>query len=211
MGEPAIKNIIFDLGGVFLDVDYNKTKQAFIDLGIANFNDFYQQSYSDPLFARLEKGLIETDDFYNSFREITGSHLTNKQIATAWNAMMGSFRKCSVAILPGLKNRYNTYLLSNINDIHYRNFGQIFDREFGAGNFDDNFHKTYYSHLFHHRKPDAEAYEYVVRENGLVREATLFVDDTMKNIVAAADAGLRTLFLPKDTLVETLLMEYVAF
>jgi glucose-1-phosphatase len=211
MPDATIKNIIFDLGGVFIDVDYQKTKQAFVDFGIINFDDFYQQSFSNPLFAKLEKGLISPETFYDYFREATATQLTNLEIETAWNAMLGSFRKSSVAILPLLKQRYNIYLLSNTNAIHYKAFGEIYQQEFGNQNFDDHFHKAYYSHLYHERKPETIAYEVILAENNLQKEETLFVDDTMKNITGAQSAGLRTLFIEKDGLVEDALKALVVF
>ncbi|MES2773440.1 MAG: HAD family phosphatase [Bacteroidota bacterium] len=211
MAEPTIKNIIFDLGGVFLDVDYQKTKQAFVDLGIINFDDFYQQSFSNPLFAKLEKGLISPEIFYDYFREATGIPLSNQQIETAWNAMLGSFRKSSVAVLPILKQRYNTFLLSNTNAIHHKAFGEIHQREFGNTDFDDHFHKAYYSHLYHERKPETIAYEVILAENNLEKEETLFIDDTLKNINGALSAGIQVLFLENGALLEDVLKNAIPF
>ena len=210
MPDASIKNIIFDLGGVFMNVDYQKTKQAFVDLGIVYFDDLYQQSFSNPLFTKLEKGLISPETFYEQFREATATQLTNLEIETAWNAMLGGFRKSSIAILPLLKQRYNIYLLSNTNDIHYKAFCKIYQQEFGNHNFNDHFHKAYYSHLYHERKPEIEAYEVILTENNLQKEETLFVDDTIKNIAGAQAAGLKTLFINKDALVENVLKEVVA-
>ncbi len=207
MQHATIKNIIFDLGGVFLDVDYQKTKQAFVDLGIPNFDDFYQQSFSTPLFNLLEKGVISPETFYNHFREATGTLLTNLEIETAWNAMLGSFRKSSIAILPQLKQRYNIYLLSNTNAIHYKAFCEIYMQEYNNANFNEHFNKAYYSHLYHERKPDLAAYEVILAENNLLKQETLFVDDTMKNIEGASNAGLSVLFLEKTDLLEDVLKE----
>ena len=211
MADATIKNIIFDLGGVFVDVDYSKTRQAFIDLGIINFDDFYQQSFSNPLFAQLEKGLISPETFYNHFREATATGLSDEAIKTAWNAMLGSFRVNSLAILPTIKQQFKTYLLSNTNAIHYEAINDIYRHQFGSNHFDDHFHRAYYSHLYHQRKPDVIAYEVILAENNLKKEETLFVDDTMKNIAGAKAAGLQTLFIEKDGLVEDALRGIVLF
>lgn len=202
MAFNPVKNIVFDLGGVFLDVDYQKTRQAFINFGIINFDDFYQQSFSNPLFTDLEKGLITTDVFYSNFREATASKLTNNQIKYAWNAMLGSFRKSSISILPQLKEQYNIYLLSNTNAIHYEAFTDIYKKGFDNTSFDSHFHKAYYSHLFNERKPEKIAYETILTENNLQAAETLFVDDTMKNIEGAQFAGLQVLYIEKDGLLE---------
>ena len=211
MAGATIKNIIFDLGGVFLDVDYQRTKQAFVDMGIVNFDDFYQQSFSNPLFAQLERGLVTPEMFYDHFREATATQLSNEEIKGAWNAMLGSFIRSSVAILPLLKKRYNTYLLSNTNAIHYQAFNNIHQLEYGNLDFDFHFHKTYYSHLFHERKPETLAYEIILRENNLKKEETLFVDDTEKNVAGAKSAGVAILHLKKGELVENALKQFILF
>ena len=198
----AIKNIIFDLGGVFLDINYQKTKQAFIDLGIANFDDFYQQSFSNPLFSELERGVIDAGKFYENFRETTGSNASDAEIENAWNAMLGSFRLKSVAILPELKKKYKIYLLSNTNAIHHQSFSKTYRDQTGNDDFDNHFHKAYYSHVMNERKPDAASYEYILKENGLKKEETLFVDDTPKNIDGAIAAGIRVLHLQDGTQLE---------
>jgi putative hydrolase of the HAD superfamily len=59
-----IKNIIFDLGGVLLNIDYNKTSIAFKKLGVVNFDELYAQSKANELFENLETGLISNEDFY---------------------------------------------------------------------------------------------------------------------------------------------------
>lgn len=197
----AIRNIIFDLGGVFIDIHYHRTKQAFESLGVADFDVLFQQSYSNPLFSLLEKGDVSPAVFYNAFRKETGLDVSDEQIANAWNAMLGDFRPASVAILPGLKAEYNTYLLSNTNEIHHQAFSRQYQQQFGAS-FDDHFHYAHYSHMLGLRKPDVASYQAVLQRHGLTAGETLFIDDTPKNIEGALQAGLQTLYLPAGELVE---------
>lgn len=201
MNSLQYKNLIFDLGGVFLDVDYNMTRQSFSNLGIENFDSFYQQSFSNPLFVQLEKGMITPEIFYDHFRFSTSSTLTDEEIRRAWNAMLGKFREKSIALLPALKKRYNIYLLSNTNAIHYDAFMKIYKHQFKNSDFDRYFHKAYYSHLIYQRKPDAAAYQIILEENGLEVAETLFIDDTLKNIEGAEAIGIRTLFLQNNILL----------
>ena len=86
-----IKNIIFDLGGVFLQVNYQKTEDAFVKLGITNFAEYYKQDFVSTLFEDLEIGSISPQEFYDGLRNIKQSSLTNQQIEIAWNAMQGNF------------------------------------------------------------------------------------------------------------------------
>src|SRR5690349_20880144 len=114
-----IKNIIFDLGGVFIDLDFTKTRDAFIQSGVLNFDDYFNQSHANPLFARLEVGSITPEEFYETFRIETGLNLPDASIKENWNALLGSFRKTSLEMLASLKENYRLFLFSNNNLIHF--------------------------------------------------------------------------------------------
>jgi putative hydrolase of the HAD superfamily len=197
-----IKNIIFDLGGVLLDIDFKKTRDAFIASGVKDFDAYFQQSFSNPLFADFEKGLIKPIDFFEAFRNETAIHITDEIIINNWNALLGDFRKDSMHYIAALKKNYRVFLFSNTNIIHFEAFMILFEQQIGAGHFHDYFEKAYYSHEMNLRKPDVESFEFIIRENNLLENDTLFVDDTLKNIEGAKAAGLHTLWLQKGMLVE---------
>lgn len=206
-----VQNIIFDFGGIFIDIDYQKTRLAFIGFGIAHFDAFYQQAFSNPLFSNLETGHISEVEFYEAFRADTGIALTNHQIKEAWNALLGDYRKASVAILPIVKEQYQTYLLSNTNIIHYDAFIEKSREQLGNQPFDDFFHKAYYSHQMGLRKPNADSYTFILDAHGLLAAETLFVDDTYKNIEGAQAVGLQTLWLENGLLIEDALPEFLGW
>jgi putative hydrolase of the HAD superfamily len=87
------ENIIFDLGGVILDVDYNLTRIAFEKLGVIHFDEMYSQANADQLFQKLETGEISEDLFYKELNRCTGLNLSPDEIRKAWNAMLLSFRE----------------------------------------------------------------------------------------------------------------------
>ena len=194
-----VKNIIFDLGGVLINLNYQLTRAAFENLGIANFNDLYTQHHANPLFEQLEVGSIEPDNFYNKLRETTGLTLTNGQIETAWNAMLLDFPAERLQWLDQIKNKYNIYLFSNTNAIHYKAFTTIYAQTAPlAGlnpNFNHFFKTAYYSHTLKQRKPEVAAFEAVLQDANLDPAHTLFIDDTISNIEGAQKAGLQTIFL----------------
>ena len=194
-----VKNIIFDLGGVLIKLNYQLTRAAFENLGIANFNDLYTQHHANPLFEQLEVGSIEPDNFYNKLRETTGLTLTNGQIETAWNAMLLDFPAERLQWLDQIKNKYNIYLFSNTNAIHYKAFTTIYAQTAPlAGlnpNFNHFFKTAYYSHTLKQRKPEVAAFEAVLQDANLDPAHTLFIDDTISNIEGAQKAGLQTIFL----------------
>jgi putative hydrolase of the HAD superfamily len=200
-----IKNIIFDLGGVLLNLDFEKTFRAFEEMGVPDFQAYFQQSHSNPLFAQLEQGKITPSEFYEAFRLATGLTVPNRDIEVAWNAMLLDFRKGSMEYLISLKGKYRLFLLSNTNQIHLEAFRDIHFRQYGNHNFDDHFEKAWYSHEIGFRKPNVECYLEVLNEKNLHPTETIFIDDTLININGAAAAGLRTLHLLKgQTIEETL-------
>ncbi len=193
-----IKNIIFDLGGVLLQIDYSKTRNAFIDLGIKNFDDFYKQDYVSQLFKNFETGAIDTNYFYKEFRIITKINLTDNQIKTAWNAMLGSFWDDRLHWLNKINKQYNLFLFSNTNQIHYDAFIDIYNKNNYTKPLSSYFIKDYYSHILGERKPDKSAYLKLLDLQKLIAQETLFIDDTLKNIEGATAVGLQTLFLETE-------------
>jgi len=201
-----VKNIIFDLGGVIINLNYQLTRKAFENLGVANFNDLYTQHHANPLFEQLEVGAIEPEAFYEALREATGLTLTNSQIETAWNAMLLDFPVERLLWLDQIKNKYDIYLFSNTNAIHYKAFTTIYAQTaplVGLNpNFNHFFKTAYYSHTLKQRKPAVAAFEAVLQDAKLDPAQTLFIDDTISNIEGAQKAGLQTLFLSGSLTVQ---------
>ena len=198
-----IKNIIFDLGGIFIDINYPKTEKAFIDLNVSNFAELYTQHHASEIFELLETGKLSPEEFYKTFRKKTGFNIQNESIRDAWNALLGEFFMDRLQWLDDIRKRYNTYLFSNTNKIHYDAFMEIFRRQTGLKNFDDYFIKTYYSHACGFRKPYPASYQRILDEQNLVASETLFIDDTPKNIEGAKQAGLQAILLsPHQSITE---------
>ena len=188
----TIKNIIFDLGNVLLDIDYNKTIHAFEQLGFPDFKTHYSATEMDKLFEDLETGRISDMNFYGSLKIISETAVTNEQIKTAWNALLLDFRIESLDYLTAIASKYNLYLLSNTNSLHHSAFEAVLRKETGRPSLDSYFIKAYYSHLMGMRKPDVGIYTFVLEDAGLVSAETLFIDDLAPNIAGAKKAGLQT-------------------
>ena len=191
-----IKNIIFDLGGVILNIDFKQTELAFAKLGVGNFNQYYTLQSVSPLFEKLELGLITPELFYDEFKNVVKVSLTNEEICNAWNALLIDFPPERIAWLETISKKYKTYLLSNTNKIHYDAFMKIFDEQIGKGDFNKYFIKPYYSHEINLRKPSKECFEFVLKNENLNAEETLFIDDSETNTEGAKEAGLNTIHLP---------------
>jgi FMN phosphatase YigB (HAD superfamily) len=190
-----VHNIIFDLGGIFINLDFQKTTQAFQQLGIQNFQQFFSQNHSNDLFIALETGKITPNEFFESLRKTTGINADNQTITDAWNAMLLNFPPERIEWLNKINKQYPVYLFSNTNIIHYNCFMQLFQRDIGMQNFNEQFLKAYYSHEMGMRKPDADGFEYILQQNNLKPEETLFIDDTVANINTAKALGFQTIHL----------------
>lgn len=190
-----IKNIIFDLGGVFLNINFQLTNQAFNNLGVDCFETMFNQHHSNDLFELLETGKLSPAEFYDAFRKESQTNLSNQQIQTAWNALLLDFPAERIEWLNDIKNRYNIYLFSNTNEIHYDQFIVDFTNAFPGKDFNSHFIKAYYSQTLGLRKPYVESYQQILTEQQLDPAETLFIDDTIKNIEGAKLAGLQTIHL----------------
>lgn len=200
----TVKNIIFDLGGVLLDIDTTKTHAAFDQLGIKDFKNNYTLNKADALFDNLEMGTITEEEFYNGIRNISQLPLHNNDIRDAWNALLLNFRKESLQYLEHLAKTHQLYLLSNTNSIHHTSFHKTFTEETGRENFDDYFTKAYYSQQIGLRKPGKEIYSFVLQDAGIIAAETIFIDDLLKNIEGAASVGMQTHHLLPHERIEQL-------
>lgn len=202
-----IKNIIFDLGGVLLDIDYNLTRQAFESLGVQHFDQLYSQAHASRLFQNLEKGTIEAGEFFKELNRCTGLALSEKEIRHAWNAMLLDFRESSLQYLLTLKSKTTLLLLSNTNIIHKEAFYEIYYQKPRALSFDDHFHHCIFSYQAGMRKPDVACYRRALGNLNLLPGETLFIDDSVQNVEGASGVGIQTILLDKGAMIEDLSLE----
>jgi glucose-1-phosphatase len=193
----GIKNIIFDLGGVIINLDNRRTEHAFTALGIKNFRDYFGHGFAASFFSDYEIGKIGDQEFIGSIRRLGGlSQVPDQTIIDSWNALLLDFPPERILLLRELRKTYRLFLFSNTNALHLAALRQIWSSSFvGEGSLDDYFEKTYYSHLMGMRKPDPGSFGVILKENKLNGQETLFVDDAIVNVEGAEQAGLKGLFL----------------
>lgn len=199
-----VRNIIFDLGGVLLNINYDATADAFHRLGVEDFNQWFNQYHANELFSGLETGIQEEENFVKQIQSLLPQPASETAILDAWNAMLLDFRSSSISFLPQLAKTYRLFLLSNTNEIHLRAFQKKYEAAFEGRKLDDLFEAAYYSHRIGFRKPTPESYQYVLHQHGLQPSETLFVDDSLPNIEAAQKLGINTIHLRNSTLIEEL-------
>ncbi len=197
MVPSGVKNIIFDLGGVLLDIDPRLSIVAFRELGMADLIKPGGWSYGHEVFLKMEQGLIGDRQFRDGVRALLPKPVSDEQIDQAWCAMLISFPTEKISLLQKLGSRYRLYLFSNTNSIHIRHFHELFIKEFGFP-LSDLFVKDYYSSDIQLRKPDLRSFQFVLNDAGLNSVETLFIDDLDINTEAAAQTGMHTICLKPD-------------
>ncbi len=202
-----INTIIFDLGGVIINLDIAATIAGFNKLSGKPFETIYTQLQQTPVFDRFDKGLITEQEFFNGLKVAMDAEPDDQQMLKAWNAMLLDFPLHRLEVLTQLKNRYRLFLLSNTNETHIRAFEAHLLESRGYHNLEPFFEKVYYSCRMGMRKPDTEIFDYVLKENHLVAEETLFIDDTIHHVEGALKTGIRAQLLPKDKDVAELIAE----
>jgi len=203
MSGSSIHNIIFDLGGVILNIDAQLTFDAFRKLGWNGSRGEEMVHKSQELFQDLEKGDSTPDAFHHHFRHLISQDISDEEIDEAWTAMILDIPSGRVKYLQELRKKFRIFLLSNTNEIHKEKFHRMFEENYGYS-FYDLFERNHYSHEMGKRKPDPEIYLQVLAENQLVAEESLFIDDVEENVTAAESLGIKGLYIQPGNLLEVL-------
>lgn len=195
--ESGIKNLIFDLGGVILDLSIDDTLRSFAALTGKDLETTRQFYNSAPEFISYEIGGMTDGEFRKFINEHCVTSPTDDTIDQCWNGMLRGLPKSKLDLILSLKNKYNVFLLSNTNSIHIKHIHDVMLPSIPGAlpSLDDYFHRAYYSHVMKKRKPHVDIFEEVLSESKLKAHESLFLDDNHDNIVGAGKAGIHTAFV----------------
>ncbi len=180
-----IKNLIFDFGDVFIDLDRKRAEMELQKLGMNILNNEMIQVNNT-----YEKGQISSPDFID-FYLASFKGFSKEQLLATFNSILADFPLKRLEFLESIVGDFRIFLLSNTNEIHINFFKNRVGEDFYQ-RFEQSFEKVYYSYEMNCRKPDADIFEIVINENNLKVAETLFVDDTLENIVTANQLGFNT-------------------
>jgi len=201
------KAIIFDLGAVILNINYQNTIDEFTKLGVNNATTFYSKKVQTNLFNQIETGMISSNEFLKVLQKETKNANIN-QVEKAWNAMLLDLPEERIQLIEKLKNNYSIYLLSNTNAIHIDAIKkQLGKRKWLA--FCKLFDKMYLSHELGLRKPDVKIFEYILNEQKLKAEEVFFIDDSPQHIASAKKIGIHCHHLLDDENIITLFPDII--
>src|SRR3954468_17258516 len=145
---------------------------------------------------------MDDQSFRQYLKQIYKVDASDEAIDVCWNAMLLGIPLVKLKLLQRLKDTYTVLLLSNTNEIHLSYINNvILPGVTGERSLDLYFHKAYYSHRMLMRKPEPEIFEYVLKENQLNAEETLFLDDNASNIEGAASVGIKTVHVTTPDLI----------
>ena len=203
-----IKNIIFDLGNVIIDLDMVRFDSKMKKLWTHHFPSIMDSKNEKDLFHRFETGNLTEEAFMwhwqNQYKTHVGKSyelLAPKTIMEVWNSMLVGIKPEIFDLLIGLKKDYKTLVFSNTNSMHIHWVDSYLNSTYGFRivEFERKFFdKVYYSHMIRMRKPHVDGFLYIIDDADLVAEETLFIDDKLENIQGAALAGLQTLHLKPE-------------
>lgn len=191
----SFDTIIFDLGGVIVDLDYHLTTLAFSQLAKSDMRNVYSKTQQDAVFSAYEVGQITSDEFRLKLRALMSlGSVSDEKIDQAWNAMLIDLPIQRIRYLEMLKKTKRIFLLSNINHIHEMACNDLLRRTTNGQYLDlfPLFERVYFSHYEGLRKPQPEIFEKVLSDNGLNASQTLFVDDSIQHIQSATSLGIKT-------------------
>jgi putative hydrolase of the HAD superfamily len=204
----GIKNIIFDLGGVLMNIDFKRTFDAFEVIGFRNAEQAFQDPEINQLCMDFETGVYCSIELRRKFKEMTGFKCSDIQFDKAWNALLIDFPPERIALVQRLAQKYKTYLLSNTNPIHAKYFNSELERNFGIESMDHLLDKAWYSHNLGMRKPDEKIFLKVLRASRLNPEETIFIDDSALNVKMAESVGIRSIHVDADYTILEALKDY---
>lgn len=188
--QKAFKAVLFDLGGVLIDIDYHATERAFEELGVSDFKERYTQLAQNELFDRFECGEISPQHFVNLVLPFTQSGTSPNQVVAAWNAMLGSFPLEKIRLLERLSTTTPLFMLSNTNELHWIEVKRAWQKV-TTQPMQHFFSAIHLSHEIGKRKPHPETFVWVCQQMGFEPADVLFIDDSPQHIEGATQAGLQ--------------------
>ena len=201
----SIKNIVFDFGGVLLDLEPNDSYEAMQQ--VLEFDDiqtFLQDN--KQLLDDLETGAIRYENFLWNVQRLAKTVPDGKEVINAWNAMLKGWKPEKLELLETLKTRYELYLLSNTNEIHLQWVKNDLLFHHNIDDFEDRyFNRAIFSHRVGMKKPDREIFQHLLDETGIDPAESLYIDDLIANVEMASSLGFQAILHPRNGSLDFLL------
>lgn len=188
-----MKNIIFDLGNVIIDIDFERTFKAFTEISEnVNWRESERILREKKIWSRYEKGELSDSAFRAEIREELKITASDEQIDKAFCGLLMDIEPARIELIKKLATKYKIYILSNTSHIHFLEVERILERCTGLKHFSEIFDHVFLSYEMGKLKPEVDIYEEVLKQANLVASETLFLDDLLANLEGAATLGILT-------------------
>jgi putative hydrolase of the HAD superfamily len=192
-----IKNIVFDFGGVIVDINRTAAINKFKEIGVENIEELLDPYRQKGIFCKIEDGSMSREDFYAEICRLTGKNIDSKDIDQGWLDFIIPVEQAKLDYILKLRTRYKVLLLSNTNDIIMR--WAMSDKFSPAGKpIDWYFDELYLSYKLGCMKPDFDIFRMMIKLSGINPEETLFIDDSEANITSGKTLGFKTFWFKKE-------------
>lgn len=202
-----IDAIIFDLGGVIINLDTDGCLSRFEKrIPSLRREEFNGKAAQHAIFSDFEMGKLSAGEVVSAINETFQADLSLSEFTDLWNSMILDFPRARIELLRTLRESgKRLFLLSNINEIHEKEAAKRYEELKGLPPFFDHFEKVYYSHHLGLRKPDPKIFTLILKEQGLDPARTLFIDDTLMHVESSRKLGVQGFhLLPGSTILEVL-------
>lgn len=205
-----IKNIIFDLGDVIINIDVPRATRSFAELSNQSLEDVHLLIHQNEVFTKFETGHLTPLAFRSLIREVFKTpDWTDEAIDTAWNSLLLDIPPDRIKKIQELSQKgYRLFLLSNTSSIHIDEVNAILFRTVEIEHLSHLFEKLFLSYEMGVMKPSPDIYKNVLESAGIDADETLFLDDNLDNIRAAAECGIHTIHVQKPMTIVDYLRDY---
>lgn len=204
MHSPSVKALLFDLGGVVLEVDFGKVFGSLASLSTMTEKEIKARFTMDKHYQQHERGEIETSEYFEHLRQSFELTATDAEIADSWNAIFGLQMTASLDAIDRVRHNIPCYGFSNTNRCHQLHWEHHFPRISGT------FEKLFVSSEIGLRKPEAEAFKFILGEMSSEPHEVLFFDDSQENLDGAQQLGIETVLVTGSESVVSALKGFMA-
>jgi putative hydrolase of the HAD superfamily len=200
----AIEALLFDLGGVLVDIDFGRVTRRWAELAGADPALIAQRFSFDAPYERHERGEIEAPEYFAALRASLGVELDDAQFEDGWNQLFKDAIAPTVALLEPLAARLPLYLLSNSNRTHHRYWQQRYAAALAP------IRRNFVSFEMGSRKPERESFEHIASAVGVPLGKILFFDDTRANVDGAVAVGMPAVWVQSPADVQRAVSAWLA-
>lgn len=189
-----ISCLIFDLGGVIVNLDWDRCVENFRKIGAHEMENLLSTTLQKGFILDYERGMISTDEFRASIRQMSKQHISNEAIDNAWTSLLVDVPEEKLQLLLDLKKKYKIFMLSNTNEMSFNYCVENYFSQNGT-QLNDYFDKCYLSYEMKLNKPEVAIYQAILDDNDVKPEECLFFDDSRHNLDVAKCMGIHTMYV----------------